>query len=69
MKHSGCSLWAKFGQNYVQCCKKSKETGIINRFSSYFTWGIHLKQKVVVAQTPEEKFKTNIVRNSIFEGN
>ena len=34
----GCGLWAKFGQNYVQCYEKSKETGNIISLFSYFTW-------------------------------
>ena len=36
---------AKFGPNQVQCCEKRKETGIINRFFSYFAWGIHFKAR------------------------
>ena len=31
-----------FGPNYVQCCEKSKETGNIIRFFSYFTRGLPL---------------------------
>ena len=34
--------WGKIWPNAV---KKSKETGIINKFFSYFTWGIHFKAK------------------------
>ena len=33
-------LGAKFGPNYAQYCEKSKETGNIIRFFSYFTWGL-----------------------------
>ena len=45
-----------FGQNLGQIrsnvVKKSKETGIINRFFSYFAQGIHFKARRVVIQTP-----------------
>ena len=34
-----------FGPNYVQCCEKSKETGNIIRFFSYFTRGLPLKAR------------------------
>ena len=38
-----------FGENLGQIrsndAKKSKETGIINRFFLYFAWGIHFKAK------------------------
>ena len=34
----------------------------------YFAWGIHFKAKSSVVQTPERKFKTNIARNTTFEG-
>ena len=33
----GCGLRTKLGPNYVQCCEKSKMTGNIIRFFSYFT--------------------------------
>ena len=49
----GCGLGAKLGQNYVQCCEKSKETGNIIRFFSYFTWDYLLKQEAVVVKPPE----------------
>ena len=39
----GVVLGQKLGQNRSNVVKKSKETGIINRFSSYFAWGIHFK--------------------------
>ena len=51
----GCGLGAKFGPNYVQCCEKSKETGNIIRFFSYFTWNNLLKQEEVVVKSPEWK--------------
>ena len=61
-----------FGQNLGQIrsnvVKKSKETGIINRFFSYFAQGIHFKARRVVIQTPGWKFKANIARNAIFQG-
>ena len=41
----GCGLGAKFGPNYVQCCEKSKETGNIIRFFSYFLGGLPLKAR------------------------
>ena len=41
---SGCDLGAKFGQNQVQCCEKSKEAGIIISFF-HFTWRIPFKAK------------------------
>ena len=48
----GYGLGAKFGPNYVQCCEKSKETGNIIRFFSYFTWHYLLKQEAVVVKPP-----------------
>ena len=41
------------GQIRPNVVKKSKETGIINKFFSYFTWGIPF---------------INIARNGTFEG-
>ena len=60
----GCGLGAKFGPNYVQCCEKSKETGNIIRFFSYFTWDYLLKQEAVVVKPPEWKFIAIIARNT-----
>ena len=57
----GCGLGAKFGPNYVQCCEKSKETGNIIRFFSYF-----LKQEAVVVKPPERKFIAIIAKNTKF---
>ena len=48
--------------------KKSKERGIINKFFHILRGEYLLKQKVVVAQTPEWKFKENIARNVTFKG-
>ena len=59
-------LGAKFGPNYVQCCEKSKETGNIIRFFSYFNWDYLLKQEVVVVKPPEWKFMTIIAGNANF---
>ena len=65
-------MGAVFGQNLDQIrsnvVKKSKETGTINRFFSYFAQGIYFKARRVVIQTPEWKFKANIARNAIFQG-
>ena len=57
---------AKFGPDYVQCCEKSKETGNIIRFFSYFTRDYLLKQEAVVVKPPEWKFITIIARNTEF---
>ena len=38
-KKKKCGLGAKFGPNYVQHCKKSRETGIINSFSFHILHG------------------------------
>ena len=60
----GYGLGAKFGPNYVQCFEKSKETGNIIRFFSYFTWDYLLKQEAVVVKPPEWKFIAIIARNT-----
>ena len=62
----GCGLEGKFGPNYVQCCKKSKETGNIISFFSYFTWDYPLKQEAVVVKPPEWKCMAIIARNTKF---
>ena len=62
----GCGLRAKFGPNYVQCCEKSKETGNIIRFSSYFTWDYLLQQEAVVVKPPEWESMAIIARNTKF---
>ena len=64
----GVVLGQKLGQNRSNVVKKSKETGIINRFSSYFAREYILKEEIVVLQTLEWKFKANITRNSTFQG-
>ena len=56
----GVVLGQSLGQIRFNVLKKNEEAGIINRFFSHFTWEYLLKQKVVVVQTPESKFKTNI---------
>ena len=64
---SGCGLGAKFGSNWVQCYEKSEEMDIINSFSFHSLRGeCFLKQKVVVVQTPEWKFKANVAKNAKF---
>ena len=64
----GCGLGAKFGPNYVQCCEKSKETGNIIRFFSYFTWELSFKARsiAVVVKPPEWRFMAIIARNAKF---
>ena len=44
-QQSGCGLGAKSGPIYLKCCEKRKETGIINRFYSYFAWGTNFKAR------------------------
>ena len=57
-------IWAKLGP----VCEKSKETGIINKFFFHILHGVYLlKQKVVVVQILERKFKANTTRNATFE--
>ena len=57
------------GQIRSNVVKKVKKTGIINSFFFHILHGRYLlKQKEVVVQTPEWKFKANIARNAIFEG-
>ena len=56
----GCGLEAKFGSNQAQCSEKGKETGIINSFFFVFYRESLSKQKLVVVQTSEWKFKANI---------
>ena len=60
---SWCKIWAKLMSNIV---KKSKETGNIIRFLSYFTWDYLLKQEAVVVKSPEWKFIAIIARNTEF---
>ena len=62
----GCGHGAKFGQNYVQCYEKSKETGNIIRFFPCFTWDYLLKQEAVVVKPLESKFIAVIPRNAKF---
>ena len=65
---SQCGLRAIFGPNYVQCCEKSKETGNIIRFFSYFTWDYLIKQEAVVLKPPKWKFIAIIGKNTKFKG-
>ena len=62
----GCGLGAKLGSNYVQCCKKSKETGNIIRFFHILLRDYLLKQEVVVVKPAEWKFMAAIARNNKF---
>ena len=62
----GCGLGGKFRQKYVQCCEKSKETGNIIRFFSYFTWDYLLKQEAMVVKPPEWKFIAIIAKDTKF---
>ena len=64
----GFGLGAKFGPNYVQCCEKSKETGIIIRFFHILLGEYILKQKVVVVKPSEWQFMAIIARNAKFKG-
>ena len=61
-------LGVKFRPHYIQCCKKSKEMGIINRFLHILHGQYLWQQKVVVAQIPEWKFEANRDRNATSEG-
>ena len=66
---SGCCLGAKFGPNKTQCCEKSKEIGILSINLFHILNGEYLlKQKVVVVQILEWKFKANIARSATCEG-
>ena len=62
----GCSLGAKCGPNYVQCCEKNKKTGNIIRFFSHFTWDYLLKQQAVIVKPTEWKFMAIVARNTKF---
>ena len=64
----GVILGQILGKIRSNVAKKSKETGIINRFYYILHGEYILKQEVVVAQTPEWKLKTNIARNAKFQG-
>ena len=63
---SGCDLGPKFEPNQVQCCKIMD---IINRVFFHILHGEYVpKQKVVVVQTSEWKFRSSIARSVTFEG-
>ena len=57
-------LGQNWGQIMSNIVKKSKETGNIIRFSSYFTWDYLLKQEAMVVKPPEWKFIAIIARNT-----
>ena len=67
IKQIGCGLGAKFGPNYVQYCEKSKETGNIISYFSYFTWDYLLKQEAVVVKPPDWKFIAIIAKIPSFK--
>ena len=62
----GVILGQNLGQIMSNVVKKSKETGNIIRFFSYFTWDYLLKQEAVVVEPPEWKFMAIIARNVKF---
>ena len=62
----GCGLGAKFGPNYVQCSEKSKETGNIIRFFSYFILGLPFKVRSSGCKPPEWKLMAIIARSAKF---
>ena len=64
----GVVLGQNLGQIRPNVVKKSKERGIIDSFSHILHEEYLLKQKIVVLQTYEWKFKENIARNITFEG-
>ena len=57
-------LGQNLGQIMSNVVKKSKETGNIIRFLSYFTGDYLLKQEAVVVKPPEWKFIAIIARNT-----
>ena len=59
-------LGQNLGQIISNVVIKSKETGNIIRFFSYFTWDYLLKQEAVVVKPPEWKFMANIAGNTKF---
>ena len=61
-------LGQNWGQIMSNIVKKSKETGNIIRFSSYFTWDYLLKQEAVVVKSPEWESMAIIARNTKFYG-
>ena len=61
----GCGLGATFEPNYVQCCGKGKETGIVISFFFHILLGDYLlKQEAVVLKPPEWKFMAILARNA-----
>ena len=60
-------LWQNLGKIRSNVVKKVKK-GIIKFFFIFYMGNIYLlKQKEVIVQTPEWKFKAKIARNAIFE--
>ena len=62
----GVVLGQNLGQIMSSVVKKSKETGNIIRFFSYFTRDYLLKQEAVVVKPSEWKCMTIIARNTKF---
>ena len=61
-------LGQNLGKIMSNVVKKSKETGNIIRFFSYFTWNNLLKQEAVVVKPSEWKFMAIIAKNSKLQG-
>ena len=64
----GVVLGQNLGQIRPNVVKKVKQWALSIVFFLYSTWGIPFKEKIVVLQTYEWKFKENIARNITFEG-
>ena len=63
----GVVLGQNLGQIGSNVMKKVKKWTFINSFSFHsLCGGCLLKQKVVVVQTPEWKFKANVAKNAKF---
>ena len=65
----GVVLGKNLGEITPNIVKKVKKQALSISFFSYFGWEISVKaKKGVVLQVLEWKFKSNIARNSTFEG-
>ena len=63
----GVVLGQNLGQIRSNVVKNIKKRALLIGFFHILHGEYLLKQKVVVVQTPEWKFKTNIARNATFE--
>ena len=64
----GCTLGTKFEANQAQGFEKSKKNWHYHQGFFHILYGEYLlKHKFVVLETPEWKFKANIVTNSTAE--